>query len=83
MGAFSVILNLITLLTISVMLYIGYTIYRTRPDKSMTAGEVFNTMLVDPDTITHAYMTDTKLGPIGDFSSYEWESKLESSSVSE
>ena len=49
----------------------------------MTAGEVFNTMLVDPDTITHAYMTDTKLGPIGDFSSYEWESKRESSSVSE
>ena len=40
---------------------------------NMTPVEVFNQMLVDPDTVSHAYMTNSNLGPIGDFGDYDWE----------
>lgn len=71
MGFFSVLINLITIFLVLTLFYVGYNIYRTREDKNMTAGEVFNQMLVDPDTVTHAYMSNANLGPIGDFGSYE------------
>ena len=82
MGAFSIILNLITILLVSALFYVGITIYRTREDKDMGAMEIFDRMLIDPDTVTHAYMTSSKVGPIGNFVSYSWD-RVESSSISE
>ena len=40
---------------------------------NMTPVEVFDQMLVDPDTVSHSYMTNANLGPIGDFGTYDWE----------
>jgi hypothetical protein len=71
MGFFSVLINLITIFLVLTLFYVGYNIYRTREDKNMTAGEVFNQMLVDPDTVTHAYMSNANFGPIGNFGSYD------------
>jgi len=71
MGAFSVVLNIITIVLVLALFYVGYNIYRTRDDKNMTPVEVFNQMLIDPDTVTHSYMSNANLGPIGDFGSYE------------
>jgi hypothetical protein len=82
MGSFSIILNLITILLVSALFYVGITIYRTREDKAMGAMEIFDRMLIDPDTVTHAYMTSSKVGPIGNFVSYSWD-RVESSSISE
>ena len=82
MGVFSIILNLITIVLVSALFYVGITIYRTREDKSMGAMEIFNRMLIDPDTATHAYMTSSKVGPIGDFVSYNWD-RVEASSIAE
>ena len=74
MGMFSVTINIITIVLVLALFYIGFKVYRTRDDKNMSPIEVFNQMLVDPDTVSHAYMTNSKLGPIGDFGSYDWES---------
>jgi hypothetical protein len=81
MGSFSVILNLITIFLVLALFYVGYNIYRTRDDKNMTPTEVFDQMLVDPDTVSHAYMTNANLGPIGDFGTYDWKPQ-EGSSLS-
>ena len=56
------------------MLYIGYNIYRTRAPESVTATEIFDTFLKNPSSISHAFMTESAVGPIGDFDSYDWES---------
>ena len=74
MELFSVILNLITIILVSIALYIGYNIYRTRSPESASATEIFDTFLKDPSSITRAFMTETAVGPIGDFNSYDWES---------
>lgn len=47
-----------------------------------TPTEVFNTILADPEAATHAYFTEPPLGPIGDFSDYDWD-RVKASSVSE
>ena len=73
MGFFSVTLNFITIFLVFALFYIGYNIYRTRDDKNMTPVEVFNQMLFDPDTVSHAYVKNANLGPIGEFGSYEWD----------
>jgi hypothetical protein len=82
MGSFSVILNLITIFLVLALFYVGYNIYRTRDDKNMTPTEVFDQMLVDPDTVSHAYITNSKLGPVGDFGLYDWNPQ-DGSSLSE
>lgn len=64
------------------MFYVGITIYRTREDRSMGPMEIFDRMLIDPDTATHAYMTSQKVGPIGNFDSYDWDT-VEASSIAE
>jgi len=82
MGAFSVLLNLFTLCVIAIVLYTGYNMYKRRPDMNATPTEVFNTILADPEAATHAYFTEPPLGPIGDFSDYDWD-RVKASSVSE
>jgi hypothetical protein len=74
MGLFSVTINLITIFIVFALFYIGYNIYRTRDDKNMTPVEVFNQMMFDPATVSHSYMANANLGPIGDFGDYDWES---------
>ena len=60
------------------MLYIGYNIYRTRaPNTTSSASEIFDTFLKDPNNITHAFMTESTVGPVGDFDSYDWGIPLE------
>ena len=59
------------------MLYIGYNIYRTRAPDTTTATEIFDTFLKDPNNITHAFMTESTVGPVGDFDSYDWGIPLE------
>ena len=74
MGLFSVTINLITIFLVLALFYIGYNIYRTRDDKNMTSIEMFDQMMFDPDTISHSYVKNSKLGPVGDFGEYDWES---------
>ena len=71
MGVFSVTINIITIILVLALLYIGYNVYRTREDKTVTATDLFDQMLFDPDTISHSYMSNAKYGPIGDFSPYD------------
>ena len=82
MGFFSVLVNLFTLLVIGIVLYMGYNLYITRPDMNATPTEVFNKMLAEPATVTHAYFTEPALGEIGDFSDYDWDT-VESSNLGE
>jgi hypothetical protein len=73
MGVFSVILNILTIILVLSLFYTGYNIYRTREDKTATASEIFDQMLFDPDSVSHAYMSNAKYGPIGDFGPYDGE----------
>jgi len=63
-----------TILLVFALFYIGYTIYRTREDTTMTPMEVFVQTLNEPAYISHAYLVGTRVGPIGDFGSYDWKS---------
>ena len=38
-----------------------------------TPTEVFNQMLIEPASVTHAFFTESSLGPIGEFSDYDWD----------
>jgi hypothetical protein len=80
MGVFSVTINIITIILVLALFYVGYNIYRTREDKTATASEIFDQMLFDPDTVSHAYMSNAKYGPIGDFGPYD-EETVESSQL--
>ena len=71
MGFFSVTINLVTIFLLLALFYIGYTVYITRDDKNSTASDVFNQMLFDPASVSHSYMSNANLGPIGDFGSYD------------
>jgi hypothetical protein len=73
MGVFSVTINIITIILVLALFYVGYNIYRTRDDKTATATEIFDQLLFDPDTVSHSYMSNAKYGPIGDFGSYDKE----------
>jgi hypothetical protein len=78
MGAFSVIINILTIILVLSLFYVGYTIYRTREDKTATATEIFDQLLFDPDTVSHSYMSNAKYGPIGDFGAYDTETVISS-----
>ena len=70
MGVFSVTINILTISLVLTLFYIGHNVYRTREDKTVTATEMFDQLLFDPDTVSHSYMANAKYGPIGDFSPY-------------
>lgn len=82
MGSLSVLLNIFTIFIVGIVLYMGFNLYRTRPDMSATPTEVFNQMLADPAGVSHAYFTGPALGPIGNFEDYDWD-RVGSSSVVE
>jgi hypothetical protein len=79
MGAFSVTINIITIILVLALFYIGYNVYRTREDKTVSATEMFDQLLFDPDTVSHSYMSNAKYGPIGDFGPYDTTDGEESS----
>jgi hypothetical protein len=72
-SAFSVTLNIITIAIVAITFYIGSELYRTRSDKAMTASEIFDKMWIEPDTVVHSYFVNKQFGPIGDFTSYDWD----------
>ena len=79
MGVFSVTINILTIILVLTLFYIGHNVYRTREDKTVTATEMFDQLLFDPDTVSHSYMSNAKYGPIGDFGPYDMTGGEESS----
>jgi hypothetical protein len=45
MGFLSVALNIFTLLVVAAVFYIAKNLYRTRPDRRATPGDMFNDMI--------------------------------------
>jgi len=73
MGFLSVALNIFTLLVVAAVFYIATNLYRTRPDKVVTPGELFNDMWIEPSSVTHSFFNENPLGPIGNFFGYDWD----------
>ena len=48
-----------------------------------TPTEVFNRMLMEPAAVTHAYFTEPALGNIGDFSDFDWGTKIDYTTLAE
>tara|TARA_R110002072_G_scaffold13429_4_gene56470 strand:+ start:16053 stop:16286 length:234 start_codon:yes stop_codon:yes gene_type:complete len=67
MSELSILLNIITMAIVGYMFYAAFRIYNNRPDKNMTASEVFQNALKDPGFVTHAYFQEAKTGPVGEF----------------
>lgn len=67
MGFLSVALNIFTLLVVAVVFYTARNLYRTVPDKSLTASQAFNEMWIEPSTVTHSFFNEAKYGPMGHF----------------
>jgi hypothetical protein len=67
MNELSILLNIITLTIVGYLFYAAFRIYNNRPDKSMTASDVFQNALKDPGFVTHAYFQEAKTGPVGEF----------------
>ena len=67
MNELSILLNIITLSIVAYLFYAAFRVYNNRPDKNMTASEVFQNALKDPGFVTHAYFQEARTGPIGEF----------------
>ena len=67
MNEIPILLNIITIVLVAFLFYGAFRVYNNRPDKTMTATEVFNNALKDPGFVTHAYFQEAKTGPVGDF----------------
>ena len=67
MNELPILLNIITIALVAFLFYAAFRVYNNRPDKTMTATDVFNNALKDPGFVTHAYFQEAKSGPVGDF----------------
>ena len=67
MNELPILLNIITIALVAFLFYAAFRVYNNRPDKTMTATDVFNNALKDPGFVTHAYFQEAKTGPVGDF----------------
>ena len=67
MNEIPILLNIITIALVAFLFYAAFRVYTNRPDKTMTATDVFNNALKDPGFVTHAYFQEAKAGPVGDF----------------
>jgi hypothetical protein len=67
MNELPILLNIITIALVAFLFYAAFRVYNNRPDKTMTASDVFNNTLKDPGFVTHAYFQEAKSGPVGDF----------------
>ena len=60
MGAFSVILNLITIIIIIVLLNVIKNLYTFSDKKDMSVGELFRVLEKEPASVSHAYFYEHK-----------------------
>ena len=67
MNEIPILLNIITIALVAFLFYAAFRVYNNRPDKTMTATDVFNNALKDPGFVTHAYFQEARSGPVGDF----------------
>ena len=67
MNELPILLNIITIALVAYLFYAAFRVYNNRPDKTMTAFDVFLNALKDPGFVTHAYFQEAKTGPVGDF----------------
>ncbi len=67
MNELPILLNIITIALVAFLFYAAFRVYNNRPDKTMTATDVFNNALKDPGFVIHAYFQEAKTGPVGDF----------------
>ncbi len=67
MNELPILLNIITIALVAFLFYAAFRVYNNRPDKTMTATDVFNNALQDPGFVTHAYFQEAKSGSVGDF----------------
>lgn len=67
MNELPILLNIITIALVAFLFYAAFRVYNNRPDKTMTATDVFKNALKDPGFVTHAYFQEAKTGPVGDF----------------
>ena len=67
MSELSILLNIITISLVAYIFYMAFRLYDNRPDKTMTASDVFQNALKDPGFVTHAYFQEAKTGPTGEF----------------
>lgn len=70
MKTLAIMLNILTLLIVLYVVRAAVIIYDKRPDKNMTANDVFISALKDPEIVTHAYFTESKVGDIGEFEGF-------------
>ena len=67
MNEIPILLNIITIALVAFLFYAAFRVYNNRPDKTMTATDVFTNALKDPGFVTHAYFQEARSGPVGDF----------------
>ena len=67
MNELPILLNIITIALVAYLFYAAFRVYNNRPDKTMTASDVFLNALKDPGFVTHAYFQEANTGPVGDF----------------
>jgi hypothetical protein len=83
MGFLSVVINIITLFVVAALFYIARELYRTRPDRALSASEAFNLMWIEPSTVTHSFFNDEPFGPIGNFYGYSWGGGVDTTNFAE
>ena len=72
MGAFSVILNLITIIAIIILLNVIKNLYAFSDRKDMTVSELFRVLEKEPASVSHAYFYEhTGMWSPGD--GYNWQ----------
>ena len=67
MNELPILLNIITISLVAYLFYAAFSVYNNRPDKNMSASDVFQNALKDPGFVTHAYFQEAKTGPVGEF----------------
>ena len=83
MGFLTILINIITLVVVAALFYMARQLYRTRPDRALSASEAFNLMWIEPSTVTHSYFNDEAFGPIGNFYGYTWDGGVETTNYAE
>ena len=72
MGAFSVILNLITIIAVIILLNVIKNLYAFSEKKDMTVPELFRVLEKEPSSVSHAYFYEHKgVWATGD--GYNWQ----------
>lgn len=68
----ALVLNLITLLLVILIIVFAYLVYKHRPEKDMTALEIFEAFQKEPSVYSRRAFTEIPSGDIGSFTGYTW-----------